>query len=99
LTARAIQQRVAMWSAAAGLPDGVSPHWFRHSRAMNIMKRTTSNDPRGIVQAALGHASIASTGIYTGVTREDLAAALDEVDGAGRRSTAQLRKNWERRAA
>lgn len=97
MTSRAIQLRVAMWAKAAGLPDGVSPHWFRHSRGMNIMKHTTSNDPRGIVQAALGHASIASTGIYTRVTREDLASALQEVDGAGRRSTAQLRKGWERR--
>ncbi len=99
MTARSIQLRVAMWAKAAGLPDGVSPHWFRHSRAMNIMKNTSSNDPRGIVQAALGHVSIASTGIYTGVTREALAVALDEVDGHGRRSTAQLRKGWESRAA
>lgn len=81
LSVRGFEQRVAIWAKLAGLPEGVSPHWFRHTRAMNIMENTTSNDPRGVVQAALGHISIASTGVYTGVTRAAMEAALHEVDG------------------
>lgn len=101
LTARAVQLRVKAWMKDAGLPAGVSPHWFRHTRAKNIMRRSTSNDPRGIVQAALGHASISSTGIYTEVSREELAEALEEVDGLGdrRRVKRSLRRAYEGRAA
>ncbi|MBU1692314.1 MAG: tyrosine-type recombinase/integrase [Gammaproteobacteria bacterium] len=97
LTIRAYQQRVELWSKMAGLPEGVSPHWFRHTRAMNIMRKTTSNDPRGIAQAALGHVSIGSTAIYTATSREDLEKALNEVDGAGRVRLPQLRKEYEGR--
>lgn len=97
LTVRAYQQRVALWAIKAGLPRGVSPHWFRHTRAMNIMKNTTSNDPRGIVQAALGHDSIASTAVYTRMTKEDVEQALHEVDGRGRAGLPKLRKEYEKR--
>jgi len=99
--ARAVQKRVAMWAAECGLPAGVSPHWFRHTRAKNIMRRSSSPDPRGVVQAALGHASISSTGIYTEVSKEELADALEEVDGQGDRRAVKrgLRKAFERRVA
>lgn len=101
LSARAVQLRFEFWMRDAGLPEGITPHWMRHTRAKNIMRRTTSNDPRGIVQAALGHASISSTGIYTEVSAEDLEAALSEVDGLGdrRRVKRGLRKAFEGRAA
>lgn len=98
LSIRAYQQRVTYWAKQAGLPDGISPHWFRHTRAMNIMHKTTSNDPRGIVQATLGHASIASTGIYTQVSREQLQASLEEVDGVRPLRKRDMRKVYEGRA-
>lgn len=80
LCERQYQIRLRHWAMLAELPEGVSPHWLRHTRAKNIMRRSTSPDPRGVVQAALGHASIASTGIYTEVSREELAEALEAVD-------------------
>lgn len=92
MSVRSYQARVAYWAVQAGLPKGISPHWFRHTRAMNIMSRTTSNDPRGIVQAELGHSSIGSTSIYTAVTREALAKSLNEVDG-GRIRKRAVRKS------
>ena len=95
VTARAFEQRCAMWAELAGLGEKVSPHWFRHTRAMNIMRRSTSHDPRGVVQAALGHASIASTGIYTQITKEDMDAALREVDGQPRLRKRALRRAYE----
>ncbi len=99
MTVRGYQQRFKGWALAAGLPEDASPHWLRHTRAMNIMAHTTSHDPRGIVQAALGHRSIASTGIYTGVSREELERSLDEVDGHGRMTVARQRRRYEERRA
>lgn len=97
VTARAYEQRCAMWAEMAGLGEKVSPHWFRHTRAMNIMRRSTASDPRGVVQAALGHASISSTGVYTRITKEDMEAALREVDGQPRLRKRALRRAWEGR--
>lgn len=91
ISARAVQLRVREWCRAAGIEGRVTPHFFRHTRAKNIMRRSTSADPRGIVQAALGHASIASTGIYTAVSKEELTAALNEVDGQGDRRAQKRR--------
>jgi site-specific recombinase XerC len=98
MTVRAYQQRVAFWAQQAEIPGKVSPHWFRHTRAMNIMRRSTSNDPRGIVKAELGHSTISSSGIYTDISREDLQAALEEVDGNTRIRKRNVRKVYERRA-
>jgi len=46
---------------AAGLPDGVSPHWMRHAHASHALDH---NAPIHLVQATLGHASVATTGRY-----------------------------------
>ena len=97
LTARAYEQRVASWAVLAGLGEKVSPHWFRHTRAMNIMRRSTASDPRGVVQAALGHASISSTGVYTRITKEDMEEALREVDGPRRLRRRDMRRAYEGR--
>lgn len=101
LCARQYQVRLRHWARLADLPEGVSPHWLRHTRAKNIMRGSSSNDPRGVVQAALGHVSIASTGVYTAVSREELAEALAEVDGEGDRRAVKraLRKGFEGRAS
>ncbi len=81
LSARALQLRVRGWAQLAGIKGDVSPHWFRHTRAMAIMRRSQAEDPRGIAQAALGHASLSSTAIYTQPTKEDVEQALHTVDG------------------
>lgn len=99
MTVRAWQHRFKVWARAAGLPDEVSPHWMRHTRGMNIMRRSTSNDPRGIVQAALGHASISSTGIYTQPSREEVEAQLEQIDDGPRLRKRDLARWHERRAA
>lgn len=98
MAVRSYQDRMSFWIEAAGLPGG-SPHWWRHTRAMNIMRASTARDPRGVVQAALAHVSIASTGVYTGVTREEMEAALREVDEPEKPRKRQMRKRFEKRAA
>jgi site-specific recombinase XerC len=97
MTIRAYQQRVAYWAKVAGIPGNCSPHWFRHTRAMNIMRRSTSNDPRGIVQAELGHLNISSSSIYTEISREQLASELQEIDGVHLKKR-QVRRAYEGRA-
>ena len=74
ISMRHAQRRLAAWFAAAGIA-GKSAHALRHSYATSLLART--GDLR-LVQAALNHASIVSTTIYTQVDR----ARLREVVGA-----------------
>lgn len=45
----------------AGLDANVSPHWMRHAHASHALDRGA---PISLVQATLGHASVATTGRY-----------------------------------
>jgi site-specific recombinase XerC len=81
LSVRSYQARLKMWVLASGLPAEVSLHWLRHTRAMNIMRRSNSKNPLKLVQAALGHASLNSTAVYTHMARDELARDLAQVDG------------------
>lgn len=45
----------------AGIQGKVSPHWLRHSHASHALERGT---PISLVQSTLGHASVATTGLY-----------------------------------
>jgi integrase/recombinase XerD len=57
------QVRRIVYAAAkkAGLEQKVSPHWFRHAHASHALDRSA---PIHLVQATLGHASVATTGRY-----------------------------------
>ncbi len=84
LTPRSYELRMKHWIRAAGLDDRASPHWMRHSRGMNIVRRSRAQSPgmaMKVAQAALGHASLKSTGVYLTLSREELAAELQAVDG------------------
>ena len=59
---------------AVGLGDRVSPHVLRHSCATHMLARGA--DIR-VVQELLGHASIATTQIYTKVSAEHLRTAYE----------------------
>lgn len=95
MSIRGYQDRFKLWCRRASLH--ATPHFMRHTRAMDIMRRSTSNDPRGLVQASLGHTTVASTGIYTGISKEQLQEGLREVDGVRRPRRRQMRRIFEGR--
>lgn len=92
LSVRSYQARIKEWAQAAGLDARISPHWLRHTRGVNIIKRSRHANPLKVAQQALGHATIASTGIYTQMLREDYVRDLHAVDGArmSRKAARQL---------
>ncbi|MGE0350931.1 tyrosine-type recombinase/integrase [Hydrogenophaga sp.] len=93
LTPRSYELRMKHWIREAGLDERASPHWMRHSRGMNIVRRSRAQSPgmaMKVAQAALGHASLKSTGVYLNLSREELAAELQAVDG-GRLKKRQAR--------
>jgi integrase/recombinase XerC len=74
ITPRAIQRRLASWAIKQGLDRHVHPHMLRHSFASHVLQ--SSGDLRA-VQEMLGHASIASTQVYTHLDFQHLAKAYD----------------------
>ena len=94
MSCRNMQLRVKEWAEMAGLGHlKVTPHFFRHTHAMNIIRSSTAKEPLRIVKAALGHRNINTTAIYTAASREEIEAALDEADTTKTRITkAQLRR-------
>lgn len=69
LSRRGVQRIVRVWLTRAGAIGKMSPHVLRHTFATHMLERGA--DLRA-VQELLGHASLASTQIYTHVTTERL---------------------------
>ena len=55
----------------AGLSGDVSPHWLRHAHASHALDRGA---PIHLVQQTLGHASVATTGVYLHARPSDSSA-------------------------
>lgn len=80
LNPRALQKVMATARQALGLPPSATPHALRHSFATHLLQ--AGGDLRAI-QELLGHASLSSTQIYTGV---DQARLMEVYDAAHPRS-------------
>ena len=74
LTERSIARMLDKYISGVGLTRKVSPHTLRHSFATHLLDRGA--DLRS-VQELLGHASLATTQVYTHITPERLKHAYD----------------------
>ena len=82
LSHRMIQVRLAKRALQLGLPRHVHPHMLRHSFASHVLQ--SSGDLRA-VQEMLGHASIASTQVYTHLDFQHLAKVYDSAHPRAKR--------------
>jgi len=82
--ARSVQLRLDRLAAALGLGVRVHPHVLRHSMASHVLQ--SSGDLRA-VQELLGHASIATTQIYTRLDWQHLAKTYDAAHPRARRKS------------
>ncbi|MDR2613958.1 MAG: tyrosine-type recombinase/integrase, partial [Candidatus Accumulibacter sp.] len=79
---RVVEERLKKRARAQGLPVSVHPHMLRHSFASHLLQ--SSGDLRA-VQEMLGHASIASTQVYTHLDFQHLAQVYDSAHPRARR--------------
>jgi integrase/recombinase XerC len=87
LSPRIVQLAMAGLRGALGLPDTATPHALRHSFATHLLAR--GGDLRGI-QELLGHASLATTQLYTKVDAARLLSVYDDAHPrAGRPAAAR----------
>lgn len=75
LPVRTVQLRIKQQAIRAGVPADVHPHMLRHSFATHVLQ--SSGDLRA-VQEMLGHASVATTQIYTALDFQHLAKVYDK---------------------
>lgn len=74
ISARNVQDRLALLARRLGLGVHVHPHVLRHSMASHVLQ--SSGDLRA-VQELLGHANISTTQIYTRLDWQHLAKSYD----------------------
>ena len=74
ISPRMVELRLARWAQLQGLGIKVHPHMLRHSFATHMLQ--SSGDLRA-VQEMLGHASIATTQVYTHLDFQHLAKVYD----------------------
>ncbi len=80
LTPRSVQRMVKRWTIAGGVQADTTPHGLRHTFATHLLDEGV--DLRSI-QELLGHASLASTQIYTNVSLEHLMKVYDAAHPRG----------------
>jgi len=71
LDASAVHRIVRSAAKRAGIAGNVSPHWLRHAHASHALDRGA---PAHLVQATLGHSSLAVTSVYAHARPSDSSA-------------------------
>lgn len=75
LSVRQAQQNIAEYAQQKGLGQHLHPHMLRHSFGSHVLQSTQN---LRAVQELLGHASIASTQVYTALDFSHLASVYDK---------------------
>jgi len=83
VNSRYLRELVKRKAVSAGIPeaDRVTPHVLRHTFATDLLRETKNIR---LAQKALGHASLATTMIYTHVADEELETAMRRERPSGR---------------
>ncbi len=84
LSGREVERIVAKRARLQGIAQPVHPHMLRHSFASHVLE--SSGDLRA-VQEMLGHASIATTQVYTHLDFQHLAKVYDQAHPRARKRT------------
>ncbi|WKB51921.1 tyrosine recombinase XerC [Eleftheria terrae] len=84
MTPQQVRVRLKQRAIQAGVPTHVHPHMLRHSFASHLLQ--SSGDLRA-VQELLGHASIATTQVYTRLDFQHLAKVYDAAHPRAKRNT------------
>jgi integrase/recombinase XerC len=74
ITTRTVQNICKRWALSVGLPPDISPHTLRHTFATHMLDNGADLKT---IQQLLGHASLATTQIYTHVSIERLQEAVN----------------------
>ncbi len=74
ITPSVFQKRIKQWALKQGIDVNVHPHMLRHSFASHLLQ---SSQNLRAVQEMMGHASIASTQVYTHLDFQHLAKVYD----------------------
>lgn len=82
LSPQGVASRLAFWAERLGFSQRLHPHMLRHSFASHLLQ--SSGDLRA-VQELLGHASLASTQVYTKLDAQHLARIYDAAHPRARR--------------
>jgi integrase len=90
LSANQVRNRLKAQALQAGVPTHVHPHMLRHSFASHLLQ--SSGDLRA-VQELLGHASIATTQVYTRLDFQHLAKVYDAAH-----PRAAAKRKWHHRS-
>jgi len=75
--------------AKPGLPERITPHTMRHSKAMHLLQ---AGNPATVIQAILGHADIRSTDIYA---RADLDMKRRALEKATKTAPSFTPPSWQ----
>lgn len=73
VSVRNIENAVKYYAKKAGIKVNVTPHMLRHSWATHELRRGTNIR---VIQAALGHANLSTTQIYTHLCDADVRVAM-----------------------
>lgn len=76
MSSRGVAEMLQKYAIKYGIdPKYMHPHSFRHLFAIEFLKR---NNNLSLLADLLGHSSVATTAIYTRLTREEQQNALDD---------------------